>query len=1000
MTAAMASSQGHDYGMAMDPSDTSLHSGNSASHDFEQLVLGCNKEGMDFLRRGQYKQAFEQLKYAESVVVAQQGEDEPTNLMAVTCNNLGCYYKKAGKLHAALSYLRKALKIEVSLQTDDVTVAGTHLNVCAILSKLDKHDKAVQHAQCALELISNRVAVSGESASQDEHSVLAIACHNVAVERDFMHQWEEAAAAYQQGHEVAKKCLGEQHPLTQTLGKNADAALQKTQRYSSREKSSAASSASRRGKGTAPSEPPGLAQSLPSLLPEIRGKESPLTAQSQLGDDAGHGAFQQPMGGDWDVAWRGSSAPGLSGSSAPGLSGPGALPPLQASPSYIQYAAAGFPSSAPGLAPQRQQVQQDDPQVFSTSMAQMSSTAPAASWFDNTPSFASPPSPPPLVIEGRRSAEQRRPKPASAELRLDDGPADPSEPLPATPRSRLRERPAAAPAPSGGAVGSTAGRPPRVPRGAEESQTAPTMTPREQRERARNGAGVPAAPMSRRDLGTVPLPQQSQLLRKSAAERLQRFWRDYARGRANGNDKLSRQNACATRIQARWRSFRVRRGKRMKACVAIQKRVRGWLIRLAIKRRKAAIMIQCYVRAMLSRRKLREAVGAAVAIQRRARAILAKKAVQARRELVAKAIQSILSRTRVWQARRVVAELCFQLDTEKVKHNAAVKIQSCHRAGVARHIVAKKRAAADASKTVTMAAIHLQAAVRGHQARKKVQGMREARLGVMNFASTQIRKIWLCFIHRRRYLELRQEFSKHTGSVITLQRYTRGYVVRLRMWRNAIRAEEELWASVEIQRCWRGYVGRLRWELEYEAVWSRDAAAQRIQRYLRGWLARTRVHRKRKRLARSEFEKARRRFKSAQKLQALARGVQGRKRIGVFRSRKMEAATTIQRIFRGHRLRCQRWDQEHYRRVVQLQAFSRRFLVRNRRFHLLAKVIMLQRNWSRWLRYIPEAERRRRASAWRRDREAAQIIQGAFRNKQSLDQAKLQKEAVEAAAAN
>ena len=30
----------------------------------------------------------------------------------------------------------------MSLQTDDVTVAGTHLNVCAILSKLDKHDKA------------------------------------------------------------------------------------------------------------------------------------------------------------------------------------------------------------------------------------------------------------------------------------------------------------------------------------------------------------------------------------------------------------------------------------------------------------------------------------------------------------------------------------------------------------------------------------------------------------------------------------------------------------------------------------------------------------------------------------------------------------------------------------------------------------------------------------------------------------------------------------------
>lgn len=56
-------------------------------------MLNSNKEGMDFLRKGQYKQAFEQLKYAEAVVVSKQTEEE-TNLMSVTCNNLGCYYKK------------------------------------------------------------------------------------------------------------------------------------------------------------------------------------------------------------------------------------------------------------------------------------------------------------------------------------------------------------------------------------------------------------------------------------------------------------------------------------------------------------------------------------------------------------------------------------------------------------------------------------------------------------------------------------------------------------------------------------------------------------------------------------------------------------------------------------------------------------------------------------------------------------------------------------------
>merc|ERR1719183_3191829 len=225
----MAAAVAEYGGMAMPADMKSIE--RSDQQDCQQLVLGCNKEGMDHLRKGQQKQAFEQLKYAEAVLVAKQGEDEPTNLLAVTCNNLGCYYKKVGKLHAALSYLRKALKIEVSLQTDDVTVAGTHLNICAILSKLDKHDKAVQHAMCALELISSRVSSAAEAVTQDEYSVLAIAYHNVAVERDYLHQWEQAHKAYQEGFQVAKKCLGDQHPLTQTLGKNCDAALQKSHKY-------------------------------------------------------------------------------------------------------------------------------------------------------------------------------------------------------------------------------------------------------------------------------------------------------------------------------------------------------------------------------------------------------------------------------------------------------------------------------------------------------------------------------------------------------------------------------------------------------------------------------------------------------------------------------------------------------------------------------------------------------------------------------------------------
>merc|ERR1719421_711947 len=128
------------------------------------------------MRKGQLKPAFEQFKYAESILMANQMEGDNTSLLAVTCNNLGCYYKKVGKLHGALSYLRRALKMEVELHTEPVTLAGTHLNICAILSKLDKHDKAVQHALSALDLISRKVQSSEPNdVSQDDYSVLAIA---------------------------------------------------------------------------------------------------------------------------------------------------------------------------------------------------------------------------------------------------------------------------------------------------------------------------------------------------------------------------------------------------------------------------------------------------------------------------------------------------------------------------------------------------------------------------------------------------------------------------------------------------------------------------------------------------------------------------------------------------------------------------------------------------------------------------------------------------------
>merc|ERR1719359_1706628 len=222
------------------------------------------------------------------------------------------------------------------------------------------------------------------------------------------------------------------------------------------------------------------------------------------------------------------------------------------------------------------------------------------------------------------------------------------------------------------------------------------------------------------------------------------------------------------------------------------------------------------------------------------------------------------------------------------------------------------------------------------QATDRVERYRVERLRVLSRAATIVRKMWLSYIVRRRYLELKDELQAHTREVITLQRYVRGFLVRLRMWREAINAEDQQWAAVEIQRCWRGYLGRLKWELMYEQQWSREAAAMRLTRHVRGWLARTRVKRMRKRAARADFERARQRFKAAQRIQAMIRGVLVRKIISAWRENIVSNLVRIQCVWRGHKTRKLMWAALVHQRATKIAACMRGWPVRRRRLRLIA----------------------------------------------------------------
>lgn len=73
---------------------------------------------------------------------------------AVTFNNMACYYRRINKFRLALTFLQHALALEVKMD-NQVSLADTHLNMCAVLSHLGKHNEALEHILMTVVLLQD-----------------------------------------------------------------------------------------------------------------------------------------------------------------------------------------------------------------------------------------------------------------------------------------------------------------------------------------------------------------------------------------------------------------------------------------------------------------------------------------------------------------------------------------------------------------------------------------------------------------------------------------------------------------------------------------------------------------------------------------------------------------------------------------------------------------------------------------------------------------------------
>lgn len=190
---------------------------------------------MDSLQNNDFDLAKKLLKKAEKLA------EKDYRVIACTYNNYGCLFRKTKKLRSALTFLLKALEIEYkqlnesdSAVDDQLVVSNPcdiHLNICAILSQMEKHDLALQHAMKALILIQdeiiNRMGGGGDTTPAERLVVLSIAYHNIGVEYEFLKKYQQALNAYKKSVLNAETHLTGSNLMTVNLKSVYDKAINK-----------------------------------------------------------------------------------------------------------------------------------------------------------------------------------------------------------------------------------------------------------------------------------------------------------------------------------------------------------------------------------------------------------------------------------------------------------------------------------------------------------------------------------------------------------------------------------------------------------------------------------------------------------------------------------------------------------------------------------------------------------------------------------------------------
>ena len=176
----------------------------------EEKVLLYNKIAMNSLNSNDYHTTYEYLTKAQRLLKG-FSIDTCGQLMGITLNNVGCYYKSIGEIEKARMHFGQAIEIGKASPIDR-NLAATYLNMSAIESQTGQHLKSLESSLKAIHLLKNSFKDSLKSTMS-----FVSAHYNAGVQYKHLQRYSESKKIAEIGLDICCDLLGNEHFLAAKL---------------------------------------------------------------------------------------------------------------------------------------------------------------------------------------------------------------------------------------------------------------------------------------------------------------------------------------------------------------------------------------------------------------------------------------------------------------------------------------------------------------------------------------------------------------------------------------------------------------------------------------------------------------------------------------------------------------------------------------------------------------------------------------------------------------